>query len=69
MRTDGQTDRHDEANTRFRSFANPPNNDYRVQDVAFIIPSVSQSAIYKYICMYVYCLRTKHRGLAICVVM
>jgi hypothetical protein len=43
MRTDGrtyrQTDRHDEANRRFRSFANAPNNDYRVQDVALFISS------------------------------
>jgi len=25
-RTDGRTDRHDEANSRFRSFANSPKN-------------------------------------------
>jgi len=26
MRTDGRTDRHDEANSGFRNFANAPNN-------------------------------------------
>jgi len=43
MRTDGrtdvQTDRHDEANRRLRSFANAPNIEYRVQDVGPVTPS------------------------------